>query len=63
MGIRKKVILIIALEFFGLVLASFLAFPWAVVESIGLDGPHFDIVHGPGPSVISLQTRAANKPE
>jgi hypothetical protein len=52
-------ILVVALELLRLVLAAILAFPWAVVESIGLSSYILIQWMIPG-SVVNLKTRTTN---
>lgn len=58
MGVHEFIV--IALQFLGLVLARGLAFPWAVVKSIGT-GRDIVIQRMVPSSIINLKGRSANK--
>jgi hypothetical protein len=57
----ESFILVITLELLRLVLARRLAFPWAVVEPIGL-GSHIVVIGMVPGIIVNLQAGAAHKP-
>jgi hypothetical protein len=61
-GLKERIVLVVALELFRLVLARWLAFPWAVVKPIGLSSHILVQWMIPG-SVINFQAGPANEPQ